>query len=549
MGKSRESFSDRYFDDPVEPKTNQKSLSTRLFSISVVGIFLLVGSTLASNINLGSGQSVEFGQGVAITAACDDQIVLTPIVSFVNSPGGGSFYFSSFRLSEIDLVACNGVSFSLKAYGNESATPLTLFSTNTSAVVVDSATVFSVEDSQSGLTLSDTGTAGAFTATFTSPVALASDVYKITIETSGNGTSATSSVTVTAFSFTEISAGWTDTCGVIESGAVYCWGRNGYGQLGNGSTSGDAYSPVQVVGISNATKVGVGNSYSCALLSTGVIKCWGNQGNGALGDGSGANSNIPVSVSGITTASGIGIGNGVNCASLSGGTLMCWGYNWTGQVGNGTTGATVATPVQVSGISTGTQAIGGQNSSCGLLSGGAVYCWGTGANGSLGNSNTYSGNNGESSPVAVSGISTATQIAKGDDFGCALLSSGSIKCWGLNSSGQLGDGSTTSRNSPATVSGISNATAISARTANACALISGGTIKCWGWYGQGMLGSGTNSDSNTPVQIVGISNATQVSVGNSHVCAILSGGQVKCWGDNSYGQFGNGTTVSSSSPS
>lgn len=539
----------QYHDDPATPQsmTRQKSRVALFCVVLIAGYFL--NSTLAANINLSSANAVEFGQGVQISSACDSSITLTPQVSFVNSVGGGSFYFKKFTLSNIDVNACNGISFTLKAYNNSSSTPLTLFSTNTSAVIVDSGTAFSVAASQSGLTLSDTSTTGAFTASFASPAALASEVFSLTLETSGNGTTDTSSITVSAFTFTEISAGWTDTCGVISSGAVYCWGRNGYGQLGNGSTSGDTYSPVQVVGITNATKVGVGNSYSCALLSTGVIKCWGNQGNGALGDGSGVNSNVPVTVSGISTASGIGIGNGVNCAALSGGNLMCWGYNWTGQVGNGTTGATVATPVQVSGISTGTQAIGGQNSSCGLVSSGAVYCWGTGANGSLGNGTTYAGNNGESSPVAVSGISTATQIAKGDDFGCALLSSGSIKCWGYNSSGQLGDGSTTSRNTPVTVSGISNATAISARTANACALISGGTIKCWGWYGQGMLGSGTNTDSNIPVQIVGISNATQVSVGNSHVCAILSGGQVKCWGDNSYGQFGNGTTNSSSSPS
>jgi alpha-tubulin suppressor-like RCC1 family protein len=542
-------FDDNYSDDPIEPETSKGSVFSKLFSFVGIGALLVVGSTFAANINLNSGQRVEFGQGISIVTSCDSQVTLTPRASFVNVSGSGSFYFSSFTLSNVDVVACNGVSFTLKAYGNTSPDPLTLFSTNNSAVINDSSTAFVVAANQSGLTLSDTSTTGAFTANFTSPVALASNVYKISIETAGKGNSSFASVTVSAFTFIEISAGWTDTCGIVTGGSVYCWGRNGYGQLGNGTTSGDSYGPVQVIGITNAIKISLGNSYACALLSSGTIKCWGIQGNGALGDGSGSNSNIPVSVSGIANVNSIGIGNGTNCAVVQAGTAYCWGYNWTGQVGDGTTSATVATPVQVSGLTAATQAIAGQNSSCALLSSGSVKCWGTGANGSLGNGQTYVGNNGESTPVSVSGISTATQIAKGDDYGCALLSGGSIKCWGFNSSGQLGDGTTTSRNTPVSVTGISAATQISARTSNTCALLQDGSIKCWGWYGSGMLGTVVASDSSSPVTIAGISNATAVVVGNSHTCAIISGGQVKCWGDNSYGQFGNGTTTSSATPS
>jgi len=543
--------SDYYHDDPEEYSSSRprKKKTVVLLCFSLIASVLFFRGVFAANINLNTGGKVEFGQGVSISGSCDSSITLTPSAGFSNSQGAGSFYFNKFRLSNIDVAACNGVSFILKAYGSTGSTPLTLFSTNTSAVINDTATAFSVAANQSGLTLSDTATAGAFTANFTSPVALASDVYKITVETSGNGNSSVASVTVSAFTFTEISAGWTDTCGIVTGGSVYCWGRNGYGQLGNGTTSGDSYGPVQVIGITNATKIGLGNSYACALLSTGTIKCWGIQGNGALGDGSGSNSNIPVSVSGLTNVNSIGTGNGTNCAVLQAGTAYCWGYNWTGQVGNGTTGATVATPAQVSGLTTATQAIAGQNSSCALLSSGSVKCWGTGANGSLGDGQTYVGNDGQSTPVTVSGISTATQIAKGDDYGCALLSGGSIKCWGFNSSGQLGDGSTTSRNTAVSVSGISTATQISARTSNTCALLQDGSIKCWGWYGSGMLGTAVASDSSSPITIAGVSNATAVVVGNSHTCAIISGGQVKCWGDNSYGQFGNGSTTSSATPS
>lgn len=544
---------EKYWDDPIENVSDAKSKSEPRKKIKLLGVLIaasavFLNTTLAGNINLGSGR-VEFGQGILMSTVCDSEIKVTPYVSFVNSSGVGSFYFSGFRFTDVDAAKCSGVTFTLKAYDSATADALTLFGSNKSVSVIDSGTAFISGANQSGFTISDTATSGTFTGSFTTPLALASAVYRITLESSGNGQSQISSVTVSAFTFTAIAAGWTDTCGIISSGSVYCWGRNGYGQLGNGSTSGNSYVPVQVLGISDATQIGLGNSYACALVSNGAIKCWGSQGNGALGNGSGVDSNLPVVVSGISSAVSIGIGNGVNCAALANGNLNCWGYNGSGQVGNGTTGTNVSTPVQVSGISTGTQAIGGQNSSCGLLSTGGVKCWGAGARGDLGNGVSYSGNNGSSTPVDVSGITTATQIAKGDDFGCALLSNGNVNCWGFNSSGQLGDGTTTNRNSPVSVSGISNATGVSARTANACAVISGGTIKCWGWYGQGMLGTNTNTDSPTPVAIAGISNAISVSVGNSHTCAIISGGQVKCWGDNSYGQFGNGSTIPSASPS
>ena len=543
-------FEDNYSDDPIEPKTSKDSIFSKLFSFVGIAALLVIGSTFAANINFNSGQNVEFGQGVSVSTVCDSSVTVTPYTSFINSAGSGSFYFSGFSLSNVNVANCNGVTFTIRAYDSSTATPLTLFSTSSAVSIDDTSTSLALTSGQVGLT-ADTSTAssGTIKVTFNSPTALSSNVYKLTLESSGAGTQQISVITVSAFTFTEISAGWTDTCGIVTGGSVYCWGRNGYGQLGNGTTSGDSYGPVQVVGITNATKIGLGNSYACVLLSTGTIKCWGIQGNGVLGDGSGSNSNVPVSVSGLTNVSAIGIGNGTNCSVLQAGTAYCWGYNWTGQVGNGTTGATVATPVQVSGLTSATQAIAGQNSSCALLSTGTVKCWGTGANGSLGNGQTYSGNNGESTPVTVSGISTAIQIAKGDDYGCALLSGGTIKCWGFNSSGQLGDGSTTSRNTPVSVTGISTATQISARTSNTCALLQDGSIKCWGWYGSGMLGTAVASDSSSPVTIVGISNATSVAVGNSHTCAIISGGQVKCWADNSYGQFGNGTTTSSATPS
>jgi alpha-tubulin suppressor-like RCC1 family protein len=538
-------FDDNYSDDPIEPENSKGSVFSKLFSFVGIGALLVVGSTFAANINLNSGQRVEFGQGISIVTSCDSQVTLTPRASFVNASGSGSFYFSSFTLSNVDVTACNGVSFTLKAFGNTSSDPLTLFSTNNSAVINDSSTAFVVAANQSGLTLSDTSTTGAFTANFSSPVALASDVYKITFETSGNGTSSVSSVTVSAFTFSSIASGYTDTCGITSDGSVYCWGRSGYGQLGNGTSSVDSNVPVQAIGISAATQIALGNSYACALISGGTVKCWGHNGNGALGIGDTNESAIyssPQNVSGVSSVTAIGVYGSGACATLSSGSIKCWGY----ALGINGGGVNVSSPTSISGISTASYATNNGNFGCALLSNSTINCWGYNAQGYLGNGNTTN----TYTPAQVSGITNASQISVGGNSSCALLTTGSLKCWGFNSSGQMGNGTNTSPNStPVSVTGITTATQISVGGSNACALISGGTIKCWGGYGQGMLGTNTNVDSYTPVVIAGISNATKVSVGDSHACAILSGGQVKCWGDNSYGQFGNGTTTSSATPS
>jgi photosystem II stability/assembly factor-like uncharacterized protein len=178
---------DFYHDDPVEKKSRRILNNKFLTSIVVViAAAFFFQSTLAANLSINSGQSVEFGQGIAVSTVCDSTVTLTPYSSFVNGSSSGTFYFSAFQLSNIDAAACSGVTFTIKAYNNSSSSPLTLFSTNTSASIKDSNSTFEVAANQSGLSLADSQTAGSFTASFTSPAALSSDVYKITVETSGN---------------------------------------------------------------------------------------------------------------------------------------------------------------------------------------------------------------------------------------------------------------------------------------------------------------------------------------------------------------------------
>ena len=183
MSKTNETQVDYYYDDPTDSYSAQGRFPNKTFSFIAVAALLVVGSTFAANIGLNSGQRVEFGQGVSISTSCDKEVILTPKSRFVNSTGNGAFYFSGFTVSSIDATACNGVSFSLSAYGDSSSTPITLFDTQTSAIVNDSSTAFVVAAGQSGFSITDTSTVGSFSAAFSSPLALTNSIYKITLQT------------------------------------------------------------------------------------------------------------------------------------------------------------------------------------------------------------------------------------------------------------------------------------------------------------------------------------------------------------------------------
>jgi alpha-tubulin suppressor-like RCC1 family protein len=142
-------------------------------------------------------------------------------------------------------------------------------------------------------------------------------------------------------------------------------------------------------------------------------------------------------------------------------------------------------------------------------------------------------------------------ISLGGRHSCAVLTDGKVMCWGLNSDGnygQLGDGTTTTRNTPVEVSGITSASRISLGYFHSCAVLTSGKVMCWGYNNYGQLGDGTTNDRKTPVEVSGITNVSSVSLGYSHSCAVLTSGKVMCWGYNYYGQLGDGTTTDRKTP-
>ncbi len=275
----------------------------------------------------------------------------------------------------------------------------------------------------------------------------------------GNSTTATSSTPVAVTGVTaatDVSAGGDHSCALLSGGRVFCWGKNIFGQLGNGATSSSS-SPVAVSGISSATEVSAGGNHTCALLSDSTIRCWGINTFGQLGNGSISSSSSPVAVSGITNATHISAGANHTCATVSTGAIQCWGDNSSGQLGAFWTLISLiplvnitasSTPVQVASVNTSANVSAGFQHTCAVLTGGTVRCWGENASGQLGNGGVTAGFTppgvGASptstiSPVTVSGISTATAADAGLFHSCALLTNRTVRCWGVNSSGQLGN--------------------------------------------------------------------------------------------------------------
>ncbi len=282
---------------------------------------------------------------------------------------------------------------------------------------------------------------------------------------------------------------------------------------------------------------GSGSNASCGLLPNKTVECWGY----GFGD-------APKPVSGLTDVTDIGLGYGFYCALLTDKTVKCWGENGKGQLGDNTntarnTPAFVKNSFGTGKLSNVIKLALGWSHACALIDGGTVQCWGLNSSGQLGNNSTAS----TKFPDAVSSITNAKEITAGGAHTCAILTDNSVQCWGLNNKGQLGDNSTTSRKVPVVTTGLT-AKAISAGHEHTCAVLTNNTAQCWGRGTSGQLGYGPSADRQTPTLVSSISNVASISAGQFHTCATLSNGKAKCWGNNANGKLGDNNTAQVTSP-
>lgn len=250
----------------------------------------------------------------------------------------------------------------------------------------------------------------------------------------------------------------------------------------------------------------------------------------------------PEGTASVGEGIGLAVGADHACAVVSG-AVRCWGGNAHGQLGNGTkVGSTK--PVTVSGVGTATSVATGDGFSCALLASRQVRCWGEGSNGQLGDGKAKDATR----PVKVAGLSTVASIAAGSAHACAVLTSKAVRCWGLNSDGQLGDGTRTRRTKPVAVSGLSGVAVVTLGASHSCAALTSGKARCWGRNTNGQLGDGTHTRRTKPIAVTGLANVASIAAGRAHTCAVVSQGEVRCWGDNSLHQLGDTTTTERPTP-
>lgn len=344
-----------------------------------------------------------------------------------------------------------------------------------------------------------------------------------------------------------VAAGGGHSCAITKAGGVRCWGLNDEGQLGDG-TKENRSVPVDVPGLgSGVTAIAAGAFHTCVVTAAGGVKCWGYNRDGELGDGSTTQRLAPVDVVGLSSGVKAVAAGFHTCALLTTGGVKCWGYNAFGELGDGTK-TNRTTPVDAVGLTSGVAAISIQDvHTCALMASGGVKCWGVNLSGELGDGTTTN----RSTPVDVTGLSAGVAaVGAGDFASCALLTGGGVKCWGANDQGQLGDGSASDSLTPVDVAGLGGrAKAIAVGSDHACALLTGGAVKCWGYNRNGELGDGGIGNRARPVDVQGVpEGVTALAAGGVHNCALTHAGGVACWGDNSYGQLGNGTTGHAAPP-
>jgi alpha-tubulin suppressor-like RCC1 family protein len=385
-------------------------------------------------------------------------------------------------------------------------------------------------------------------------------------------------------------------CALFSSGRVECWGYGEDGELGDGSYA-ESATPVAVRGVGGTgTLTGVASLGSdgqgvCAVLASGAVDCWGYGGDGELGDGSFAGSDVPVAVRGVGGSRQLtGVASLANygsidgragyCALLKSGGVDCWGWGYYGQLGDGsfyTTGEDGSdVPVAVKGTG-GSGTLGGvtrlastgsdgEASYCAVLSSGGVDCWGYGLLGQLGDGTFYTtGQDGSDVPVAVKGVGGSGALAGvaslsgGFDAYCAVVTAGAVDCWGDEGQYQLGNGLGGAANDSATpvaVLGVGGSGVLAGSSALAndgqesyCALLTSAGVVCWGGEEsevpaaiQGVGGSGS---------LAGVARLTATSFdgpSSGSYCAVLSTGAVDCWGFDYFGQLGDGGVADSGTP-
>ncbi len=334
------------------------------------------------------------------------------------------------------------------------------------------------------------------------------------------------------FAATQIAAGREHACARTNDGNVFCWGANGAGQLGDGTTT-NRLVPTKVAGLSGVTQVACGDAHSCARLENGTIRCWGDDTHGELGDGTTKNATSPVEVAGLSGVNQVELGGAQSCARKANGFIVCWGETIAG--------ATTKEATPVFGMTEASELGVGALHACARISDKSVQCWGANNFRQLGVPRAAD----RGLPVNVPVLTKPVQLSLGRDHGCAHEDDGSMLCWGGGAScvpGEWSPGRVLAVK-PARIPGLENVTSIAAGGDQACAIEKEGTVAC----ARPKPGGGDDR-SCVAERIAGLEKIASLALGDGFGCARDAGDAVWCWGKNASGQLGDGTTTDRPKP-
>jgi len=365
----------------------------------------------------------------------------------------------------------------------------------------------------------------------------------------GAGPAPAASAQPAAPQWAQVSAGPGDTCAVQTNRTLWCWGDGTDGQLGDrGDVGQDA--PVRVGTGARWVQVAVGAIHACAVRNDHSLWCWGSEYGGELGNGTYYSYDYPVQVPGGDVWASVSGAASTECAIRTDGTLWCWGLNTYGEVGDGTAGPDVLSPVQVGTAADWTSVSAAAGDTCGVRADGSAWCWGASDDGVLGDGADDSSD----VPVQVTGgnVWTSVSVSTGSITGataCGIQVNETLWCWGVNDTGQLGNGSADPWDSlvPVQVGTRTGWQHVSVAALHACALHGEPTVWCWGLDGEGELGAGAVKDPSPPVRIGTSPDWLQVSAGDAFdSCGVMRGHTLWCWGWNYDGQLGIGVPADDS---
>lgn len=353
----------------------------------------------------------------------------------------------------------------------------------------------------------------------------------------------------THLTFRQIAAGEQHTCARSLTEHVFCWGKGTYGQTSNDNSSGSAF-PVPIISYELTFRtVATGNLHTCGVTTSGLVYCWGSNEYGQLGVPDITQSYEPVLVAaGTLTFSEVTLGAEHTCALATTGKTYCWGRNGHGQLGDGTTLGR-ETPVEVTGDWVFTAIDAGDNFTCAIGVDEKAYCWGENSHGQLGNNSTTA----SPFPVEVHGGHSFGSISAGGQHVCGVgnpqsIFGGVVYCWGDNSYGNLGDGTTTQALTPKFRFGLPRAVSLSAGGRHTCITNRDGGAICWGYNSYGQLGNGMSHDSPHPSAVIGAPRFSEIVAGKEHTCALTAEGKGYCWGNNYDHRLGSSSSYRSLIP-